>query len=390
MKGYPGYGPNRCTKMKVFRPKTCGHIKTTDDEEALSSFDKKWRFIRQSKVTPMDLAICWDMTPEDPLDEPKKPTHVDGSNGSAAPAVFSLIHTPKNEEDTPKCDGIHGCGPLFDCGTKENKDKEYFFHRSKQSPRGSNESKKSGSISVKKRAKSAYTAEPDKGSIRSDHSEKRAKSAHPTKHRSHDSNNSVVCDKNEVKNYAISANNHNSSDMQSLNSKEHLSSLKSRAKSAYNLNDIRKSNSKMKECNTEVYNNIHHSTPNLSEQEKYVNNNCCKHLSSLPNNRLCVACELRNMSLTEERPKTEYKMAFKAGVPQKNVSRCYSYVLKVPKQKNPYRLRNYVIDSLAPPFCLQKTRRHEYPEHWRLATVYQHSYKPIHARKRPLLQTVFK
>lgn len=379
--------------MKVFRPKTCGYRKASPDEEELSHFDRKWRFIRQSKVTPMDLAICWDMTPQDPEDEPKRPIHIDGSNGSAAPAVFSLVHTPKDgEEDTPKCDGIHGCGPLFENSTKETADKEYFFHRSKYAPLGSKQgSLKSDSSSIDKMPKKAFIHEEvDKSSTKSEHSEKRAKSAHPIRQGTH-SSNSVKSDESEIKRRAISANPRNITDKYSIHSKESLSHLTNRVKSAYNLHEMKKRSSKIKECNNnDIHNHIHHSTPNLSEQPQCVHKNCCKHLSRLTHNRLCVACEMKNVSLTEKRPKTEYKMAFKAGVPQKNVSRCYNYVLKVPKQKIPYKFKNYVIDSLAPPFSLQKVRRQEYPEHWRLATVYQHSYKPIHARNRPFMQTVFK
>lgn len=50
--------------------------------------------------TRMDLAICWE-TPMDPVYEPRRPTHIDGSEGGLAPAIFALIqHTPapKNRE----------------------------------------------------------------------------------------------------------------------------------------------------------------------------------------------------------------------------------------------------------------------------------------------------
>lgn len=373
--------------MKVFRPKTCGYIKATEDEEAISSFDRKWRFIRQNKVTPMDLAICWDMSPEDPQDEPKRSTHIDGSNGSAAPAVFSLVHTPKDkEEDTPKCDGIHGCGPLFLHGTDNSDDKRYFFHRVKHTPMGSQEeSLKSNCGSIKKRAKSANSSET---SVKPNHCDKRAKSAHP--HKIKGSHNGSI-NPNEYDLRAIDANNHRCSDKQSINSKDSTSTLKNRAKSAQNLSDLRNVLSKRRECNNnDLFDNVHHSTPNLSDQDKCGHKKFSNNISKLPNNRLCVACELRNIPLTEKRPKSDYKTAFKAGLPQKNVSRCYNYVLNVPQQKIPYRFNNYIIDSLAPPFSLQKSKGEGYPEHWRLATVYQHSYKPIHARKRPLMQTVFK
>ncbi|CAG9819885.1 unnamed protein product [Phaedon cochleariae] len=334
-KGHPGYGPTRCTKMKIYRPKTCGHI--NDGDESISSFDKKWRFLRQSKVTPMDLAICWDMCPENPENEPRRPKHIDGSNGSAAPAVFSLVNTPKEgEENEEKCDGIHGCGPLFHHGNNGNELKEYIFHRSRSKAPSLDSGGSKGSL-LKKRAKSAYD------------------------------------------------------DNKSVNSTESVGNFKSRVKSAQNLNEFEKESHFSKEKNNNhlvVANKIHRSTPNLSE-DKCSEQTCHRKLKNVSNSKLCVACELKNMSLKERRPKSEYKMAFKAGVPHKTVSRS-RYPLRVPKQKDPYMLKNYVIDSLAPPFSLQKAKRQDYPEHWRLATVYQHSYKPIHARKRPLLHTVFK
>lgn len=53
-KGYGGYGPTRCTKLTVFRPKTSisNKIKDSADDRpsSVSSFDKKWRFIRKQKV----------------------------------------------------------------------------------------------------------------------------------------------------------------------------------------------------------------------------------------------------------------------------------------------------------------------------------------------------
>lgn len=61
----------------------------------------------------MDLAICWE-TPMDPVYEPRRPTHIDGSEGGLAPAIFALIqHTPapknrellvRNKEKDERCD----------------------------------------------------------------------------------------------------------------------------------------------------------------------------------------------------------------------------------------------------------------------------------------------
>lgn len=57
------------------------------------------------------------MRPEDPKDEPKRTTHIDGSNGSAAPAVFQKVQSPKESPgDSSRkspCDGLRGCGSVF-------------------------------------------------------------------------------------------------------------------------------------------------------------------------------------------------------------------------------------------------------------------------------------
>lgn len=49
--------------------------------------------------TKMDLAISWE-TPIDPIYEPARPTHIDGSEGGLAPAVFSLVQHSSTSEET--------------------------------------------------------------------------------------------------------------------------------------------------------------------------------------------------------------------------------------------------------------------------------------------------
>ncbi|XP_060530451.1 uncharacterized protein LOC132704458 isoform X2 [Cylas formicarius] len=248
-KGYPGYGPTRCTKLKVYRPNTtCGHnkVKCNDELSSMDSFERKWRFIRQTKVSPIDLAICWDLTPVNMDDEPKPSTHIDGSNGSQAPAVFQLVHSHREKKnDLTK----EECEPIFDYVATISTAKRFITDRPKTSLPNNTQNK------YNKRIKSAE----------------------------------------QIRN---------------LNVKEEL------------------------------------------KLAKPCNQHSCKKL----NQRLCVACELKNADGTNGNriKKAEYKMAFKAGVPQKN-----------------------------------KNRREDYPEHWRLATVYQHSFKPLHARKKPLLQTIY-
>uniref|UniRef100_A0A182SFT5 DUF4812 domain-containing protein n=1 Tax=Anopheles maculatus TaxID=74869 RepID=A0A182SFT5_9DIPT len=104
----------------------------------------------------------------------------------------------------------------------------------------------------------------------------------------------------------------------------------------------------------------------------------------------------------------EYRCAFKAGIPQSNVSGTlssfdtgpngnghqrkpadYKKLLHIPKPREPYTKKNYVIDTLAPPFAFWK-KGSGYPDYWRLISVYQQAYnKPIEKRKYPLLKTVY-
>lgn len=47
--------------------------------------------------TKMDLAICWE-TPIDPVYEPPRPVHIDGSEGGLAPAIFTLVQPASKSE----------------------------------------------------------------------------------------------------------------------------------------------------------------------------------------------------------------------------------------------------------------------------------------------------
>lgn len=49
-------------------------------------------------ATYMDLAICWE-TPLDPAYEPRRPVHIDGSDGGPAPAVFTLVQHAESQTD---------------------------------------------------------------------------------------------------------------------------------------------------------------------------------------------------------------------------------------------------------------------------------------------------
>jgi len=112
---------------------------------------------------------------------------------------------------------------------------------------------------------------------------------------------------------------------------------------------------------------------------------------STPNlaRRPCAACE-NPKDETKAAANEEFKQAFKAGNPSnfRPHTAAVAAQVRVPKPKKPFSKRSYSIGTLAPPFSLWPDRQ-DYPDHWRLASVYQHSYKPIHLRKKPLLNNLF-
>ncbi|XP_011053153.1 PREDICTED: uncharacterized protein LOC105145361 [Acromyrmex echinatior] len=72
--------------------------------------------------TRMDLAICWE-TPIDPVYEPRRATHIDGSEGGSAPAIFAMIqHTrvPKNRELLSRIEEKNKC----DCARQDEAEKD--------------------------------------------------------------------------------------------------------------------------------------------------------------------------------------------------------------------------------------------------------------------------
>lgn len=113
------------------------------------------------------------------------------------------------------------------------------------------------------------------------------------------------------------------------------------------------------------------------------------HYRSSPNLRAgCTACE--KGEAPPLLPPAPYKMAFKAGSPEAcNTVRAPPPSVKVPKPRAPFARRSYSIDTLAPPFSVWSGSQQGYPEHWRLASVYQHSFKPLEARRKPLLASVY-
>ncbi|XP_025195504.1 uncharacterized protein LOC112594753 [Melanaphis sacchari] len=116
--------------------------------------------------------------------------------------------------------------------------------------------------------------------------------------------------------------------------------------------------------------------------------------------RPCLACDNPNSAANCKRDDEceHYKMAFKAGVPVSTPVKLRTAAagkpakhLKVPKPKTTNSdKKKYVIGTLLPPFSMWPgTTARDYPEHWRLTSVYRQAFKPLELRKQPLLQTVY-
>lgn len=97
--GYKGYkvGPTQCTKLKVYRPKTCGVIPKNVDKSTMSDLDDENRLKLDPKLGPMDLAIRWDYRPKKGR-EPKLPRHIDGSNDVVG-SIFTKVKEIQGEKE---------------------------------------------------------------------------------------------------------------------------------------------------------------------------------------------------------------------------------------------------------------------------------------------------
>lgn len=341
-------GPTHCTKLKVYRPKTCGVVPKPLDKSKFN--DRPHTSGGKAKMGPMDLAICWDFRPFDPRDEPKRPTHIDGSNGSAAPAVFTLVKTPRTPEpelNTGRSGGVFsntlGEETFFD---KDIMRRNYQFGSKPDLVRTCTCGTSASSWVNEKEAR------PHSQSRRKDENNRRQR----------------------------------------------------RCKSSPNLSQVVNASETI--SNNEDNNRAYHQCSKHKHQHHEHSSRPRKCTKALRPNRLCEQ-NVAPVSFVSQR-KPEYKSAFKAGIPNSNSSgTCTSFdsgcssmsstscssksTLKVPKPRNPYSKKNYVIDTLAPPFACWRGGAGQggYPEHYRLASVYQHAYKPVEQRKRPLLATVY-
>lgn len=327
----------------------------------------------KEKTAPMDLAICWDYRPLDPRDEPKPPAHIDGSNGSVAPAVFTVVKTPRPTNDEVAPTGRSG--GVFSNTIGE----EGFFDKD-----------------IMLRTKNYFSTRLEKNTDRTCRCDVRdAREAARDARDGRDARDSAT--------HRNTQSNARSKSSPNLSVMAQASDSAPPNESIIVCNYNREHYHYRPESQRHHHHHHHHQHQEKMKQRMAKQQKCEKHKST---NRLC---EQNIIAMNQSNhPKAEYKSAFKAGIPKSNSSGiCSSFdscgssnatasdiivkTIKIPKPRHPYQKKNYVIDTLAPPFSCWKGGAGQggYPEHWRLASVYQHAYKPVEQRKRPLLATVY-
>ncbi|RZF37708.1 hypothetical protein LSTR_LSTR003119 [Laodelphax striatellus] len=405
-KSYGTPGPTQCSKLKVYRPKTAGVLPRKDLGQNLelltrpktsSGFDQQTR--KDKKLSQMQLALCWDLKPVHPGDEPKRSPHIDGSNGSAAPAVFALVQPPQDElppgsPHSPTNDGRKSkkclSKPRDAWGTTSPPAIERDIHRGRYGV--TNPSAVMDIINTNT-TQSGNVVGPRDRSTANLHEHRNGSGRRYNDGGHNDCNNVDKNSNNGRKGSGSKKDSHNSSmssgfDSVKLSRRKHCHSSPNLTNVGVNEND----------------NNVHNDMNN--------NDNGCGRSGrgKLLNNRPCMACDLSCSANCHKSSKPEYKMAFKAGKPDNNsnkqnngsiknngsnasghsLSSLRSNGYQAPKPKVPYAKRSYSIGTLAPPFSLWPgTTGQDYPEHWRLASVYQHSYKPMGSRRKTFLQSVY-
>ncbi|KAL0267189.1 UNVERIFIED_CONTAM: hypothetical protein PYX00_009536 [Menopon gallinae] len=392
-RGYTAPGPTQCSKMRIYRPKTAvtDAVKGPKDQRPKTSDPKTEKHFSQ-----MELAICWDLIPEDPSDEPKRSPHIDGSNGSVAPAVFSIVK-PESGEEGPK-QSFNGSPqavaerilPDIQSDNAAN----LPSHNNDTVPVPINTNKEAIMTHIKPASNSpgSYKKQGTPNSL-----------------------NSITSSAAEIAR---------------KNPKTAWTGTDTSKTLSRRLLDLQKENSNPNIMNRGIEswrNSIDSDTSHLSRKKQYQSSpnlvsagcqtnrrcsgsNCGTEKSSSKGSdgsgkepktnrkkiRSCDYCDRAdsNPGCNRNQEKSEFKCAFKAGVPNNGSSNSTTppseKQLKIPKMRLPYAKRSYSISTLIPPFSLWPDHHgQDYPDHWRLASVYQHSYKPIDYRKKSLLASVY-
>lgn len=361
--------------MRIYRPKTCGVM-----AKPLEKSDRPQSSIVvcDRKMGPMDLAICWDYRPFDPRDEPKPPTHIDGSNGSAAPALFAIVKTPRENPETAAATG-RSTGALFanTLGQENFFDKDLLKRNREYNEKYSLERNcECGNLNEEQFNRESRPSVRHSAQQTSNTSRRSSSSSHRPKTTA----SRVVSGQNALQ--------------------------KSMYKSSPNLIAQLNENEKLLNSDPCQLVCISHRQQGMEDLQQYRSQPDLKYHPQ----KQRIPRECHNKSSAHKLPhawnnnnKPELR-PFKAGLPTRNSNsfdsgcggmndKSYHHQpqIRIPKPREPYAHKNYNIDTLAPPFACWKGGAGQggYPEHWRLASVYQHAYKPIDQRRRPLLATVY-
>ncbi|XP_044016021.1 uncharacterized protein LOC122857744 [Aphidius gifuensis] len=231
-------------------------------------------------TTNMDLAICWE-APIDPLYEPAKTVHIDGSDGGPAPAIFALVQ-------------------------HETKDEKIY-----KTPVERFESKFSN--------------------VRGQYN--------PAVHQ---------------QNYTFNKTTHHSS-----------------------------KDEEARKFNDDICDNFN--SLRITEPSHRVNSGLSMNIQG-KSYQPCHSDNYKACNCKDDTPKKLKRPIFSAPAYRDGLNyrrnRLATQVM-IPRPRTPYAKRNFCIDTLAPPFSIvEGSRDSDYPEHWRLASVYQQSYR--NPRRNPI------
>ncbi|XP_023179161.2 uncharacterized protein LOC111605057 [Drosophila hydei] len=354
-------GPTHCTKMKVYRPKTGGVLPRAlngDPFRGVGSAPSK-------KMGAMDLAIGWDFKPANPADEPRLARHIDGSNDSAGPAVFTCVKTPRDEQSNMELGRSAGVFTST-MGEPDFFDKDILRRKSDFAGRAIAREESCGCDYARPARARSVSRESSASHCR--------RVPNLLDSSGHSGGVSFGLPTNRL------AKQYQSSPM-----------LGDKAYQALREKYLGPDNS---DCHTGCP-QIAGPACRRDQPARRPTRRLCHKVAPAP--RCCPSAHGHCLSS---------KAAFRAGMPKLNASGDFvgipsgcaaasgaaGRVLVVPRPRQPYAKKNYDIDTLVPPFRSQGGGAGQggYPEHWRLASVYQHAYKPPEQRRRPLLQTVYK
>lgn len=349
--GYKGYkvGPTQCTKLKVYRPKTCGVLPKHLDKSTMSDPADGEAIKLDPKIGPMDLAIRWDYRPKNR--EPKLPKHIDGSN-DIVNAIFTLVQPvpppTENIMQFERAEGVfnntQGEIDFFDRDLiLKRKDYQKKYEKGRDCTCGTDVASFANvpgteSIVSKNRPK---TTRSDSVIYSSDGDARRCKSS---------PNLSMLVNPTLTEPGSITT------------------AVEEPRK--FPINQLPRETSEQKKALRQPR-YAHQMVPRLCHQMRHDYERMMK--KYFLTNELIKLDENNNCPLIAgTAPITKQK------------------VIYVPRPKQPYKKKNYQIDSLAPPFSSWTGRGDEFPNHLRLASIYQQAYKPktFESRKRRFMQSI--